>query len=179
MIAPSAPTPTRAARSSSGSAAALSSRTLPSPSTSSIASTCAEMLRSLAPVPWVPVEIAPAIVWRVDVAEVLHRQPEPGQLLVQVGEHGAAADPDQARAAVGVEHAAQRVEPIIVPSVIAASVKEWPEPATQTFCPAAAAAPTASASSSRSRGAADLGRPAGLVAGPVAPFAGCATRPIA
>ena len=44
LIAPSAPTPIRAARSSSGSAAAVSSRTLPSASTSSIASTREEML---------------------------------------------------------------------------------------------------------------------------------------
>ena len=33
-------------------------------------------------------------------------------------------------------------------------MKEWPEPATETFCPAAAAAPIASASSSTVRGAA-------------------------
>ena len=44
LIAPSAPTPIRAARSSSGSPAAVSSRTLPSASTSSIPSTRAEML---------------------------------------------------------------------------------------------------------------------------------------
>ena len=44
----------------------------------------------------------------VDVAEVLHRQPEPVQLLVEVGEHRARPDPDQARGRVGVDHAAER-----------------------------------------------------------------------
>ena len=42
---------------------------------------------------------------------------------------------------------------ISVPSVIAASVKEWPEPATLTFRPASVAAAIAAASSSRLRGA--------------------------
>ena len=55
-----------------------------------------------------------------------------------------ASDLDQAGAGVGVEHAAQRLESIIVPSVSAASVKEWPEPATLTLRPAAAAPATAS-----------------------------------
>ena len=41
----------------------------------------------------------------------------------------------------------------IVPSVIAASVKECPDPATLTFLPPSAATLTAAASSSRSRGA--------------------------
>ena len=61
---------------------------------------------------------------------------------------------------------------IIVPSVIAASVKECPEPGTLTVRPAAAAAPTASASSSRVAGRDDLGRRAGLIAGPVGPAGG-------
>ena len=47
----------------------------------------------------------------VDVAEVLHRQPEPGQFLVEVGEHGPGADLDQARGGVGVEHALQGLDP--------------------------------------------------------------------
>jgi hypothetical protein len=47
----------------------------------------------------------------IDVAEVLHRQPEPGQLLVEVGEDGAGADLDQARAGVGIPHPAQRLDP--------------------------------------------------------------------
>ncbi len=46
----------------------------------------------------------------VDVAEVLHRQAEPVQLLVEVGEHGARADLDQAGCGVGVDRAAERGE---------------------------------------------------------------------
>ena len=107
----------------------------------------------------------------VDVAEVLHRQAEPVQLLVEVGEDGPRADLDQAGGGIGVDDAAQRLDPTIVPSVIAASVKECPEPATLTLRPAAAAAATASASSSRLAGRATSAGPAGLVPGPVAPLA--------
>ncbi len=46
----------------------------------------------------------------VDVAKVLHRQAEPVQLLVEIGEHGARPDFDQARGGVGVDHAVQRGE---------------------------------------------------------------------
>ena len=44
----------------------------------------------------------------IDVAEVLHRQTEPVQLLVELGKHRAAPDLDQAGSAVGVDHAAER-----------------------------------------------------------------------
>ena len=61
-ITPSAPSPTRAAGSSSGSESAEISSRVPSGSTSSIASISEERLRKRAPVPWVAVEIAPATV---------------------------------------------------------------------------------------------------------------------
>ena len=160
-IAPSAPTPTRAARSSSGSVAALSWRTLPSARTSSSALDLGRDVAQPGAGAVGPGRDRAGDRLAVDVAEVLHRQPEPGQLLVEVGEDGAAADLDQARAGVGVEHpAAAPSRSIIVPSVIAASVKECPEPATLTFCPAAAAAAIASASSSRLRGPHQPRRPA-------------------
>ena len=62
---------------------------------------------------------------RVDVAKVLQRQPERRQLLVQLGEHGAAADPDQAarRGRRRGRRAARRGRSIVA-SVIAVSVKE-------------------------------------------------------
>ena len=107
-IAPRAPTPTRAARSRSASAPAVSSRTLPSARTSSIASTWEEMLRSFAPVPWVPVEIAPAIVWRSMSPRFSIASPSAVQRLVQLGEDRPAPHPDQAGAGVGVDHAAER-----------------------------------------------------------------------
>ena len=44
----------------------------------------------------------------IDVAEVLHRQAELVQPLVEVGEHRARPHLDQARGAIGLEHAAER-----------------------------------------------------------------------
>ena len=57
---PSAPSPTRAARSRSPSVSSIS---LPSPRTSSSRSTCADRFGSRAPVPCVPVASAPATDW--------------------------------------------------------------------------------------------------------------------
>ncbi len=143
---------TRAARSSSGSPAAVSSRTEPSARTSSSASTWEEMLRSFAPVPWVPVEIAPATVWRSMSPRFSIASPSrcssslrsastvPAPTLTRPEERSASITPLSAPTST------------IVPSVIAVSVNEWPLPATLTLRPAAAAAPTASASSSRRRG---------------------------
>jgi hypothetical protein len=63
-ITPRAPSPTRTAGSSSGSESAETSSSVPSGSTSSTASTSVERFRKRAPVPCVPVEIAPEIVCR-------------------------------------------------------------------------------------------------------------------
>ena len=60
-ITPSAPSPTRAARKISGSRSCEHTSVEPSASTSVSSATCAEMLRSRAPVPCVAVEIAPAM----------------------------------------------------------------------------------------------------------------------
>ena len=165
-IAPSAPTPTRAARSSCGSVAALSWRTLPSARTSSSPSTWAEMLRSLAPVPWVPVEIAPAIVWRSMSPRFSIASPSRASSSLRSASTVPAPTltrPEPGSASITPRSASIRT---IVPSVIAASVKECPEPATLTLRPAAAAAAIASPSSSRLAGRDDLGRPAGLIARP-------------
>ena len=109
-IAPSAPIPTRAARSSSGSPAALSSRTRPSARTSSSALDLGGDVAQPRPGAVGAGRDRAGDRLAVDVAEVLHRQPEPAQLLVEVGEHRARPDLDQAGGAVGVDHAAERVD---------------------------------------------------------------------
>ena len=151
-IAPRAPTPTRAARSSSGSPSAVSSRTLPSPRTSSTASTWAEMFRRPAPVPWVAVEIAPAIVWRSMSPRFSIASPSRASAWLRSARTVPAPTltrPEAGSASITPASASIRS---IVPSVIAASVKECPEPATLTLRPAAAAAATAPASPAASRG---------------------------
>ena len=96
----------------------------------------------------------------IDVAEVLHRQSEPMQLLVELGEHRAGADPDQARLAVGIDDAAQRRRRrSSSPSLIAASVKEWPLPATLIVSARPPAATRLPGRARRGRGAGYLGRP--------------------
>ena len=110
-IAPSAPTPTRAARSSSGSVGGAQL---------AHAAVGEDQLDRLDLGGDVAQPRAGAVGagrdragdrLAVDVAEVLHRQPEPVQLLVEVGEDRPAPDPDQAGGGVGVEHAAQRLDP--------------------------------------------------------------------
>ena len=159
-IAPSAPMPTRAARSSSGWVAALSWRTPPSASTSSIPSTWAEMLRSRAPVPWVPVEIAPAIVWRSMSPRFSIASPSRASSSLRSASTVPAPTltrPEPGSASITPFSASIRT---IVPSVIAASVKECPEPATLTLRPAAAAAAIASRQLLAARRA-ERSRPAG------------------
>lgn len=62
MITPSAPSPTRATAKTSGFSRSEQRRTVPSAVTSSRARICAAMDAESRPVPWVPVEVAPATV---------------------------------------------------------------------------------------------------------------------
>ena len=110
------------------------------------------MLRSRAPVPWVPVEIAPAIVWRSMSPRFSIASPSRASSSLRSDSTVPAPTltrPESGSASITPRSASIRT---IVPSVIAASVKECPEPATLTLRPAAAAAAIASASSSRVRG---------------------------
>jgi hypothetical protein len=123
-IVPSAPIPTRAARSSSGLVAALRWRTLPSARTSSSPSTRAEMLRRRAPVPWVPVEIAPEIVCRSMSPRFSIARPSPASSSFSSASTVPPATltkPEPGSASITPLSAPRS---IIVPSVIAASVKE-------------------------------------------------------
>ncbi len=151
-IAPRAPRPTRAARSSSGSPSALSSRTLPSARTSSSASTWAEILRSLDPVPWVPVEIAPAIVWRSMSPRFSIASPRPSRRSLSSARTVPPATRTRPEEGSASSTPLSAETSIIVPSVSAASVKEWPEPGTLTVRPASADSATAAARASRSAG---------------------------
>ena len=98
------------------------------------------MLRSFAPVPWVPVEIAPAIVWRSMSPRFSIASPSPCSSSLS------SASTVPAPTLTRPEAGSASITPLsgrtstIVPSVIAASVKEWPEPATLTLRPAATAA---------------------------------------
>ena len=152
LIAPSAPTPTRAARSRSPSDSSRS-RTRPSPVTSSTPTTWVERLPSLSPVPWVPVEIAPATVWRSMSPRFSIARPRRWSSWLSSARMVPAPTRTSPLAGSASITPLRAPMSIIVPSVSAASVNEWPEPATLTFLPASAAEATAAASSSRSRGA--------------------------
>ncbi|OLE37036.1 MAG: hypothetical protein AUG48_05530 [Actinobacteria bacterium 13_1_20CM_3_68_9] len=102
--------------------------------------------------PWVAVEIAPASVWRSmsprfsiaiprrQSAALRSRRVIPASTLTR---------PDSTSASTTRFSASIR---IIAPSVSAASVKEWPEPAAWTVRPRSAARVTARISPSRVRG---------------------------
>lgn len=62
LITPSAPSPIRAAAKTSGFSSGEQRRTVPSAVTSSSARICADIDAESRPVPWVPVEVAPATV---------------------------------------------------------------------------------------------------------------------
>ena len=103
--------------------------TSPLPVTSSIPTIVVARLPRPAPVPWVAVLIAPAIDWRVDVAEVGHRQADRGELVAEV------AQADPAPATVTRPVAASTCSTAFIassdsstPSVIAAAVNECPAP---------------------------------------------------
>ena len=110
------------------------------------------MLRRPAPVPWVAVEIAPAIVWRSMSPRFSIASPSPASARLRSASTVPAPTltrPEAGSASITPARASIR---IIEPSVIAASVNECPEPGMLTFRPADAAAATASASSPVSRG---------------------------
>jgi hypothetical protein len=110
------------------------------------------MLRSLAPVPWVPVAIAPAIVWRSISPRFSIARPSRASSSLRSASTVPAPTSTRPEAGSASSTPLSDSTRTIVPSVIAASVKECPEPATLTLRPAAAAAATASTSSSRSAG---------------------------
>ena len=66
-----------------------------------------------------------------------------GERLAEGVQRDAGLDADQARVPVGVSNAPIRSRLSSVPSVSTAAVNEWPDPATRTARPAAAARSTA------------------------------------
>ena len=136
------------------------------------------MLRSRAPVPCVPVEIAPAIVWRSMSPRFSIASPSRASSSLRSARTVPA--PTSTRPEPGSASSTPRSASTatIVPSVIAVSVNEWPEPATLTRRPAAAAPAidlgqllAARAAPTISAGA------AALVAGPVGPGVAIAVGP--
>ena len=148
VITPRAPIETRAARSMSPSAP-VSSRTCPSAVTSSIASTWAEMLRSPAPVPCVPVEIAPATVWTSMSPRFSSARPMPQRCSFRACNEIPASTRTRPVSRSASSTRSRRSIATITPSVSAASVNECPVPGTRTVCPASRARPITSISSSR------------------------------
>ncbi len=151
-ITPRAPRPTRAARNASGSRSAEQSRVEPSASTRVSSLTCAERLGSRAPVPWVAVEIAPAIVWasmspRFGRASPRSRRRPPSSRIVM---------PAWTRTRPEGRSTSRRPSipsrETISPSTRAMSLKECPVPTARTRRPRADAWPTASESSCTDRG---------------------------
>ena len=141
----------RAARSRSPSE---QTTTDPSALTIRIAVTCDERFRNRAPVPWVPVASEPAS----DCASTSPR--------FSIASPCAASAAPSSRSCMPpwtstTPSSTERIRSIrrsesIAPSVQAMSVNEWPDPATRTSWPAAAARPTASTSSSSDEGSPKL-----------------------
>ena len=151
-MTPSAPRPTRAAVKRSGCCSAEQDTTDPSASTSSSAATAVAMPPSLAPVPWVPVEIAPAIVCasmspRFGIARPSASSPALSSRIV-VPER-TVTSPASGSAVTTPVHPDRSSA---APDVAAAGVKECPLPSARTVRPASAASFTASAIASVVRG---------------------------
>ena len=151
VITPYAPSPTAAAASSSGSAPESAWTTEPSASTSSRPVTWVASPPYASPVPWVPVEIAPATVCTSTSPRFSSASP------------CAASSPDSACSRVPARTVT--LSPVIAttpvsrsgrssrPSVSAAPVNECPAPAIRTRSPSLAASLTAAATSSADAGA--------------------------
>ena len=109
---PRLPTPTRAARQSSGSESREHSTSEPSAVTSSIASTWLEMFRRRSPVPCVAVEIAPAIVCTSMSPRFSSASPRCVERLAQVARSRSPPSTfDEPALPVDLEHAVHPLEP--------------------------------------------------------------------
>ena len=170
---PSAPSPTRAARSASGSESPpRPPAACRLPSTSSIASICEEMLRKRDPVPWVAVETAPAIVCLSMSPRFSRARPVPPDRLVQHPQADAGLHLDPARLRVDVEHPAEAAE-IEHHTAGARDVGEGVALAHGAHLQALlAGARDRVGQVGAARGRLDPGGLAALVAGPVAPLLG-------
>ena len=85
------------------------------------------------PVPWVPVAIEPASVWRSMSPRFSNATPEVVEPAVELAEHDPRLDLDQARARRSTASTrSSRSQRTITPSVSAMSVNEWPEPDART-----------------------------------------------
>ena len=149
VTTPSAPSPTRAAANTSGSVSAEQDIDDPSASTRVSPLTAAAMPWSRAPVPWVPVAMAPLIVWRSMSPRLGRASPTACEGRVEhvqgcPREHAhpllARRRPRRCRSAASRWSSS--------PSVATSGVKEWPEPATRTSVPRRPASTTAVATSS-------------------------------
>ncbi len=143
---PSEPSPTRAARSRSPSSR-VSVRRSPLPSTSSSASTWALRFCSRAPVPCVPVAIAPASVWASmspRLGSASPRSSRPRLSAASVIPPSALTSPEAGSASRMRSSRSSRTS---VPSVGTHGENEWPDPAARTVRPASAARRTAPATS--------------------------------
>src|SRR5215210_1425819 len=128
VIAPRAPSDTRAARRSSSPS--RSSTSSPVPLTMRSPATCADRLRKRAPVPWVAVEIAPASVCRsmspwFSMARPRAASCSPSWCSVMPAST-VTSGPSTATSRLIADRSRRR------PSVQAMSVNEWPDPATRT-----------------------------------------------
>lgn len=139
VTAPSAPTLTLAARQASGSRSAESSTICPSPVTSSMECSAADRLRSRAPVPCVPVAVAPAI----DCAPMSPRfsNARPWSHIAPASSPSVIPASTRTWPLARSTSTMRRMFSSVrsVPSVRTASVKECPAPATRTWRPASAA----------------------------------------
>ena len=151
-ITPSAPSATRPAANTSGSSVAEQVTTDPSASTSSSPATWVAMPPNRAPVPCVPVEIAPEIVCASMSPRLVIASPSRSSSALSV------RSVVPARTVTSPESRSAAVIPVQPPRSSATSwaaptaVNEWPLPRARTDFPSRAARDTAPASSSRSRG---------------------------
>jgi len=151
-ITPSAPRPTWAAANKSGRCCGEQETTDPSARMSSSAATAVAMPPSRAPVPCVPVEIAPAIVCASMSPRLGIARPSTSSAALSrriVVPDRTVTSPESASAEMTPAHPDRSSA---APEVAAVGVKECPLPSARTVRPAAAASLIASAISSVLRG---------------------------
>ena len=147
-ITPSAPSPTRAARKTSGSRSGEQDSVEPSASTSVSSLTWQERLRSRAPVPCVAVEMAPAMVCASMSPRFSRARPcaSSRRLNSRIVIPACTRTKPESRSTSRTR--VRRSSISISPSVQAMSLKECPAPATRTLQPSRAACSSAPDSSS-------------------------------
>lgn len=151
-MTPSAPSPIRATAKISGFSVSEQVSTVPSAVTISRARICADMDAESRPVPWVPVEVAPATVCSMMSPMLVSESPSRASAVLSRFSGVPASTVTVIAARSMSRMPVSRSGRISSPSVAAVAVNEWPVPTGFTFRPSSDALRSASASSSTEAG---------------------------